>query len=44
MKRAISAFLDAWLAESGRKPLVMRGARQVVESLPVAVPRALSDS
>ena len=29
MKRAVSAFLDAWLTDSNRKPLVMRGARQV---------------
>lgn len=29
MKRSASAFLDEWLAGSGRKPLVLRGARQV---------------
>lgn len=29
MKRAISDFLDAWLTGSNRKPLVLRGARQV---------------
>ena len=29
MERAVSAFLDAWLTASNRKPLVMRGVRQV---------------
>ncbi len=29
MKRYVSDFLDQWLKEPNRKPLVLRGARQV---------------
>ena len=29
MQRALSDWLDRWLADPGRKPLVLRGARQV---------------
>ncbi len=29
MQRTVAEFLDHWLADSNRKPLVMRGARQV---------------
>lgn len=29
MKRFLSKFLDEWLIESKRKPLILRGARQV---------------
>jgi hypothetical protein len=29
MKRSISAFLDNWVEDQNRKPLVLRGARQV---------------
>jgi predicted AAA+ superfamily ATPase len=29
MKRSVSIFLKDWLSDPGRKPLVMRGARQV---------------
>ncbi len=29
MKRFVSEFMDEWLVESNRKPLVLRGARQV---------------
>ena len=29
MKRNVSLFLDTWIADPHRKPLVLRGARQV---------------
>ncbi len=29
MKRAVSVFLDNWIKDMDRKPLVVRGARQV---------------
>jgi len=29
MKRSVSVFLDAWVKDQNRKPLVLRGARQV---------------
>ena len=29
MKRAVATFLDKWIKDSDRKPLVLRGARQV---------------
>ena len=29
MKRSVATFLDMWIKDSGRKPLVLRGARQV---------------
>ncbi len=29
MKRFVSKFMDEWLVESSRKPLILRGARQV---------------
>ena len=29
MKRTISSWLDGWLSDPGRRPLVLRGARQV---------------
>jgi len=41
MKRAVDRHLQAWRADSGRKPLIIRGARQVGKTYTA---RALGDS
>ena len=32
LRRKIDAFLEQWKSDSGKKPLIVKGSRQVVES------------